>query len=343
MCCTSAVSVMTMSLPPLMQSMRRYLRLSGARTCISRLSSTTSKRSAAGSRFEQFSATTRSSFTERLTRTAHSRFGCRRGWRRVAQRLLKNMSRSQHRQPDAGPRPSNGTASTRARVARDLCMEAAAQGGAFELERWTSILLGRIWDRRGLALGHRSGDPMLAVGKPILESIVDVGGAPARTALAAVGRLDRGGLGRTASRLAQTIDASIPSWIAEVGAASVVRAFTNHSPGDGEGFFLESEPVHGTAHMLAVFVDSRLGGIAKHLGVTRILGESDFAGEVGTAGGDPLRFTPVDPHLACMRVREAIELTDAAPGAVIGEGFADHRALAIARVDHAGPLAAMRR
>jgi hypothetical protein len=254
---------------------------------------------------------------------------------------LLDMGRPERRQPHPSPHPKNGVVFRRARVARDLCTEAAAQSGALELERWTSLLLGQIWIRRRQAPDHCSDDPMLAVGTPVLESFVDVGGAPARMALAALGRLDRGGLGRAASRLAGTIDAHIPPWIAEVGAASVVRAFADRSPGEGEAFLIESEPVQGTAHMLAVFVDSRLGGIARHLGLTRVLDQPDFERQAGTASGRTLGFRPVDPDLACFRVREGIEFTDAAPDSAIGESFAAHRALTIARVDHSGPVAAM--
>jgi hypothetical protein len=251
------------------------------------------------------------------------------------------MSRAERRQSHPSSQPSNGIVFRRARVARELCREAAEQSGALELERWASQLLGQIWVRRRQAPDHCSGDPMLAVGTPVLESFVDVAGAPARVALAALGRLDRGGLGRVASGLAGTIDAQIPPWITEVGAASIVRAFADRSPGDGEAFLLESEPVQGTAHMLAVFVDSRLGGIAKHLGLTRVLDQPDFEREAWIARGRTSGFRPVDPDLACLRVREAIEFTDAAPDSAVGESFAAHRALTIARVDHSGPVAAM--
>ena len=44
----------------------------------------------------------------------------------------------------------------------------------------------------------------------MLESLVEFGGAAARTALDAIGRLDRGGLGRAAAELAGTLRDSPP-------------------------------------------------------------------------------------------------------------------------------------
>jgi hypothetical protein len=252
---------------------------------------------------------------------------------------LSGMSRSQRRRPCPPHQRSDGLASTRARVSRGLCEEAAAQPGVLELEQWTSLLLGRIWTHRTPTSGDAPVDVMLAAGTPMLESLVEFGGATAKTALAAMGRLDRGGLGRAAAELAATLDAPLPDWITDVGTAEVVRAFADHSPGDGEAFLLEVQPGHGTPHMVAVFVDARLGGIAKRLGLIRVVDPLEPDPQRPGTGGRGPRFRPVDRTLACRDVRAAIALTDATLRPEVGEDFVGHRALALARVDHAGPLA----
>ncbi len=250
------------------------------------------------------------------------------------------MSQSQRRSPHRTLHGTNGVAPSPARVARSLCEEAAAQTGALDLERWASLLLGHIWVRRHVTPDDAAAKQMLVAGTPVLEALADVGGPASKTALTALGRLDRGGLGHAASRLAAAIDEPLPDWIAEVGTASILGAFADCSPGDGEAFLLESQRVQGTAHMVAVFVDERLGGTAKHLQLIRHIDPMDFQRESKAPGGRSLGFRRVDPDLACRRVRKAIDLTDLTRQALVGESFASHRAIVIARLDQPGPLAA---
>jgi hypothetical protein len=224
----------------------------------------------------------------------------------------------------------------RARVSRGLCEDAANQPGVLELEQWTSLLLGRIWTHRTPTSGDAPVDVMLVAGTPMLESLMEFGGSTAKTALAAMGRLDRGALGRAAAELAASLDAPLPDWITDVGTAEVVRAFADCSPGDGEAFLLEVQPGHGTPHMVAVFVDARLGGIAKRLGLIRVINPLEPDSPGPRTGGRGPHFRLVDRTLACDRVRAAIALTDAARHPEVEEDFVSHRALAIARVDHAG-------
>jgi hypothetical protein len=140
-------------------------------------------------------------------------------------------------------------------------------------------------------------------------------------------------LGLLASELATSVaDAAVPDWIEKVGAARIVQAFSAHAPGDGEALMLASEPVGETDHMLAVFISNRLGGIAKHLSLTKLFDPSDPASHRDAGNGRPLRFRVVDHVLACQRVRTAIDLSDEASMGCVGPEFADHRALAIARI-----------
>jgi hypothetical protein len=250
---------------------------------------------------------------------------------------LRVMSRPERTRRHSRTNRGRGQASRRPHIARGLCQEAAAQGSLLELEQWTSFLLGRIWAHRNLGPDNSDVDPMLAAGTTVLDSFVDVGGAAAKTALVAVGRLDRGGLGRLAIRLAATLDDPIPGWIGEVGSAPIVHALSEHSPGDGEAFLLQARPLQGAGHMLAVFVDARLDGIAKHLALTRVVDPTDLTLQPGSAEVGSPRFRPVDPTVACRRVRRAIEVTDATRDPKVGDGYARYRALAIARVDPADP------
>jgi hypothetical protein len=172
----------------------------------------------------------------------------------------------------------------------------------------------------------------------MLESLVEFGGGTAKTALAAMGRMDRGALERAAAKLAVTLDARLPDWITDVGTAEVVRAFSDYSLGDGDAFLLEVQLGDGTPHMVAVFVPARLGGIAKCLGLIRVVDPlNPDPQRPGLSGRGP-HFRPVDRILACRAVRAAIALTDAAYHPEVDEDFLARRVLAIARVDHGALL-----
>jgi hypothetical protein len=221
----------------------------------------------------------------------------------------------------------------RTRVARQLCRHAALLDDPLALERWISSLLGRMWERRHRVPEYGGADPMRVLGEPILESVVQVGGPGAPLILRGVAQIDRGPLGLLASELAASLDdVAVPDWIEEVGAATIVQAFATCAPGDGEALMLASEPVGETDHMVAVFISDRLGGIAKHLSLTKLFDPSDPASQPGPAKGRPMDFRLVDRVLASQRVRTAIELSDDAPIRAVGPEFADHRALAIARI-----------
>jgi hypothetical protein len=61
--------------------------------------------------------------------------------------------------------------------------------------------------------------------------------------------------------------------------------------------------------MVAVVVDARLGGIAKRLGLTRVIDPLDPDPQRSDTGGRGPGFRPMDQNVAC--VRAAIALTDA--------------------------------
>jgi hypothetical protein len=90
--------------------------------------------------------------------------------------------------------------------------------------------------------------------------------------------------------------------------------------------------------MMIVFIDARLGNIAKHVGLLKPFDPLGPAGRHTEAGADQaFRFSAVDPGVMSQRVCEAIALTDASPSPQVGESFSAYRALALARLT---PLAA---
>jgi hypothetical protein len=93
---------------------------------------------------------------------------------------------------------------------------------------------------------------------------------------------------------------------------------------------LETDRTAYYPHMVAAFIADRLGGVAKHLALTRLIDPAcpEFADDEVDCQH---RFRLVDPVLACRRVRLAIERPDADPSLPVSDTFADCRALAIAR------------
>jgi hypothetical protein len=235
------------------------------------------------------------------------------------------------RQPRVSQRRARSLESRRRAQIRELCRQAALIEDPFVLEQWTSSLLGHAWQRRGWVAPEQRVDAMIALGRPVLESFFDVGSVGAKTALLGVAGIETGALGRLASALADSLpDVSVPGWIDEVGRAGIVRVIADCSPGDGEALFLEADPAACHPHMVAVFIADRLGGMAKHLALTQVI-DTDPPERGDEEHDFRYGLRPVDPVLACRRVRLAIELTDVDPEAPVGETFADCRALAIAR------------
>jgi hypothetical protein len=181
--------------------------------------------------------------------------------------------------------------------------------------------------------GIYRGDPLLYGGEPMVRSFAQLGGTAGRTALTAIARIEQGPVGELAGELAASLKrASIPAWVAEVGTARIVQAFAHSAPGDGEALLLDTNCDGDVAHMLAVFIREQFGGIATVLHLIRRVDPSDAAIS-GDGDGEGLRFKPVDPGLACLRVHVAIERSNEAPAAFIDDEECVHdRAIAIARV-----------
>jgi hypothetical protein len=168
---------------------------------------------------------------------------------------------------------------------------------------------------------------MLVAGEPMLSSLVEVGGVGGKTALLALGGIERGALGQAARRLAVGLDARVPSWVSRVGTATVVRAFSRYSPGDGEAILLDADCLGSDAHTVAVFVDARYGRFAKQIRLIRAIDPL-----VPHASADDLQLEPCDRDAACERVLQAIARSDSTPGCRLDESVGANRALAIARL-----------
>ena len=103
--------------------------------------------------------------------------------------------------------------------------------------------------------------------------------------------------------------------------------------------FLEVRRNREDSHTLAVYIDYRANGIAKHLRLLRPISSVEEALRDGEVESHAARIRPVEPALACARIRAAIESTDTARDPDLGEGFADLRALAIMRAG--APISAL--
>ncbi len=213
---------------------------------------------------------------------------------------------------------------------RCLCRDAVRIDRPFDLERWTSGVLGRVWLRRAPLPDLPRDDLMFVVGKPILDACVTIGGTRGKTVLAAIAQMDRGQLGIVARVLADSVpNARTPRWMPEVGNASITRAFCANSPGDGEAVLLQAERGRNDEHMIAAFISERLGGSVRWFQLLRVidpLGSAVIGGEESL-----LQFKEVDPTLACRRLRIAIERTDEELAPPVDGEYSIHRALAIAR------------
>ena len=179
---------------------------------------------------------------------------------------------------------------------RRLCRDAAKIDRPFDLERWISFVLGRVWLRRGRLPDLPDEDLMFVVGKPLLDACVGIGGSKGKTFLSAVAQIDRGQLGIVAGVLAGAIPkARVPPWMARVGEpTAITRAFSASGPGDEEAVLLQTDRTGAEAHMIAAFISGELGGIAKHLGLLRVIDplDEDAPDVTASGSGRSIRSSP---------------------------------------------------
>jgi hypothetical protein len=226
-----------------------------------------------------------------------------------------------------------------------MCADAAtaAADSTLNLERWTSWLFGELWRRRGRVLDDSEESWELALGTPIIEDMAAVGGDDARIALSAIARFDRGELGAYAFQLDCRLrdkdpDYELPEQVAGVGRPTITQAAVVPGDEDGEVLFVESQSGDEDPHTVTVFVDGRLGWIAKRI---RLVVGLDTIREQARRerGGSPYRPTeydfsnpdPLDPALACGRLRDALLATDLLIWPPVADNYAELRRLALSR------------
>jgi hypothetical protein len=214
-----------------------------------------------------------------------------------------------------------------------------------ELEWWASWLFGEMWRRRARVPADCQESWELVLGAPIVEDMAAVGGRAGHRALTALARFDRGELGSRAFDLACGLreaapddEWELPDHIRRVGRATITQAEVTVPDPDGEALFLESRSGDEEPTTLAVFIDARLGGIAKRLGLVRSLDEIAEI-ERREQGGSPYRpdryelsnRVVLDPVEGCRRLRDALLLTDLLLWPPVEDDYIAHRALALSR------------
>ena len=167
------------------------------------------------------------------------------------------------------------------------------------------------------------------------HDLAQQGGRGAKLALYAIGRLAPGELGALGAKLAGELPGQLPRWTRDIGRSRVVAATGTAMPGDGVALLLEVRGVGMVDHAIAVYIDQRRRGIAKHLGL--VYGAAQRPND---ADNDGFCQQPLDVQDACRLVLEAIAVSDGWPTAPVGDGFATLRMLALARATSAMTISA---
>jgi hypothetical protein len=228
------------------------------------------------------------------------------------------------------PAPAGGSQS-RATV-DGLCREARALTSVLEMECWISSVLGQLWEQRYEAPPLEL-ERAFVLGAPVAEQLARSGVGGARLVLQAIACVDRGALGARCGQLADGLGAEpLPAWARRRRRVRVWRAVAAGIPGDGEVVCLGARGGGRPAHTLAVFVDERQGGVAKHIHLLDSLEAwaEDVLGPRGALGAPGVELTPA---IAAERVVDAIRRTDENPDAIVEESVGALRALALARAD----------
>jgi hypothetical protein len=215
---------------------------------------------------------------------------------------------------------------------RRLCREALALGSALEMDCWISSVLGQFWEQR-LQAPPLELERAFVLGAPVAEQLARSRVRGARLVLQAIAFVDRGALGARCAQLADGLRGeALPAWARRRRPVRVSRAVSVGVPGDGAVLFLGARGGGRRPHTLAVYVDERQGGVAKHIHVLESLGvwADEVLGPHGALGAPGVELTPAD---AAERVVEAIRRADENPDAQVDESAIALRALALARAD----------
>ena len=211
-----------------------------------------------------------------------------------------------------------------------IAAQAEDLDGVYETECFVSALLGQVWEGRARAPELVGVEPDVILYGRLAQDLAERPSRGARLVTAGIGRLLGGGMAILCDTLLEGDADPLPAWVSQIGASRVIAASSEISPGGGEAIVLEVRGAGMIDHGVAAFIDERLGGIAKHLGL--IQPEAQRPADLAS-----LSTRSADPHAACARLREAIVRTDAQPGAPLGESFAEFRAIAVARARSLAP------
>ncbi len=161
----------------------------------------------------------------------------------------------------------------------------------------------------------------------LVAELEDMGDTPALITLRALAAVADPWLAEPSHAAAERVGRRVhfmPDWAAQIGRAEPTRALAlpkaEDDHDDEDGLLIDFEYPDGERHAIAVYIDPRLGRVAKHV---FLLGHVD-----DNAGAD---FEPMAIDEAKRRMRAALEITppDGVPG---GEGQFELGALAWARV-----------
>jgi hypothetical protein len=229
------------------------------------------------------------------------------------------------------PAPDGGSQSEA--TVHGLCGEALALGSALEMECWISSVLGQLWEQRFQA-PPLDLERAFVLGAPVAEQLARSAVAGARLVLQAIASVDRGALGARCGQLADgLLDEPLPAWARRCRRrVRVSRAVSAGIPGDGEVVCLGARGGGRPPHTLAVFVDERQRGVAKHIHVLDSLEvwAKEVLGPGGALGAPGVELTP---PAAAERIVEALRRTDEEPDAIIDDSVGALRALALSRAD----------
>jgi hypothetical protein len=213
---------------------------------------------------------------------------------------------------------------------RGLCREALALGSALEMECWISSVLGQFWEQR-LQAPPLKLELAFVLGAPVAEQLARSRVRGARLVLQAIAFVDRGALGARCAQLADGLHGeALPAWARRRRPVRVSRAVSARVAEDGEVLFLGARGGGRRAHTLAVYVDERQGGVAKHIHVLDSLDvwAKEVLGPHGALGAPGVELVPA---VAAERIVEAIGRTDAEPQAIVEDSVGVLRALALSR------------
>jgi len=221
---------------------------------------------------------------------------------------------AEQRERDHERREGRSPAGSLRRLAGSICQTAATFDSALDAEQWASALLGTWWP---MSIGADAEERFEEeVGRPLVAAIGRAGGADALAALHAFAQVCDTQLGFEAQAEADRLlhgGAPWPAWGDAIMDVEILRTAVLRERVFDDGITVLIEARHGDEerHVVGVYIDHNLGGMAKDI----LLAESIDAIEQTLAAGQPgelaaIELETIPPAEAEARIRAAMELTD---------------------------------